>query len=57
MSSIYYVLGLLLCVLAVHAENLTKEQQRILLDLQEAHLNSRAGQSARGRESKSSTSR
>ena len=38
MSSIYYVLGLLLCVLTAHAENLTKEQQRILLDLQEAHL-------------------
>ncbi|MCY3788308.1 MAG: hypothetical protein OXH63_05915, partial [Gemmatimonadetes bacterium] len=38
MSSIFYIFGLLLCVLAAHAENLTKEQQRILLDLQEAHL-------------------
>ena len=38
MSSIYYALGLLLCALAAQAENLTKEQQRILLDLQEAHL-------------------
>ena len=40
MSSIYYVyaLGLLLCALSAQAKNLTKEQQRILLDLEEAHL-------------------
>ena len=38
MSSIFYIFGLLLCALAAHAETLTKEQQRILLDLQEAHL-------------------
>ena len=38
MSLIFYVFGLLLCALAAQAENLTKEQQRILLDLQEAHL-------------------
>ena len=38
MSSIFYIFGLLLCVLAAQAENLTKEQQRILLDFQEAHL-------------------
>ena len=38
MSSIFYIFGLLLCALAAQAENLTKEQQRILLDLEEAHL-------------------
>ena len=38
MSSIFYLFVLLLCALAAQAENLTKEQQRILLDLQEAHL-------------------
>ena len=36
MSSIFYIFGLLLCALAAQAENLTKEQQRILLDFQEA---------------------
>ncbi len=38
MSSIFYLFVLLLCALAAQAENLTKEQQRILLDLKEAHL-------------------
>ena len=38
MSPIYYALGLLLCALTAQAENLTKEHQRILLDLEEAHL-------------------
>ena len=38
MSSIFYIFGLLLCAFAAQAENLTKEQQRILLDFQEAHL-------------------
>ena len=38
MYSIFYVIGLLVCALAADAEILTKEQQRILLDLEEAHL-------------------
>ena len=38
MSSIYYALGLLLYALTAQAENLTKEHQRILLNLEEAHL-------------------
>ena len=38
MSSILYVFGLLVFALAAQSETLTKEQQRILLDFQEAHL-------------------
>jgi hypothetical protein len=38
MFSIFYVFALLVCALVAQAENLTKEQQRILLDLEEAHL-------------------
>ena len=36
--SLLITLGLLLSVLSAQSENLTKEQQRILLDLEEAHM-------------------
>ena len=48
MYSIFYVFGLLVCALAADAEILTKEQQRILLDLEEAHLTRQQAQGARG---------
>ncbi len=37
MCSIFYGLGLLLWAFAASAETLTKEQQRIRLDIEEAH--------------------